>query len=254
MNAASITTTLADESEDYRYLAEKIRQMARFDAKLRILEAGCGREWFVPLGGIDHEITGIDLDAEALRSRIEERKDLHHAIHGDLATVDLPEASYDVVYSSYVLEHVRGAEALLEKYAKWVVPGGTVIVRVPDRDSVHGLVTRMTPFTVHVLYYRWVEGSRNAGKPGYAPYPTHYDQVVSKKGIARFAKQHGLVVEAINLHGGYARGNGFFRVAIPLFARLVSILTFGRFTAKSSNITFVLRKPSSGAHSSVSAS
>jgi SAM-dependent methyltransferase len=208
-----------------------------------ILEAGCGREWFVPLKNVDYEITGIDLDAEALRSRVERRKDLHHAIHGDLRTVSIPDGAYHVIYSSYVLEHVRGAEALLEKFSRWVTPGGIIVVRVPDRDSVHGLLTRMTPFLVHVLYYRWVEGLREAGQPGFAPYPTYYDTVVSREGIARFCERHGLTLEAISLHGDYARGGGFFRVAIPLLARVVSWLSLGRYSAESSNITFVIRKP-----------
>ena len=34
------------------------------------------------------------------------QKDLHKAILGDLRTLHLPNDAYDVVYSSFVLEHI----------------------------------------------------------------------------------------------------------------------------------------------------
>ncbi len=45
-----------------------------------------------------------------MRMRLEEAGDLDEAIVGDLRTASLTPASYDVVFSSFVLEHVEGVE------------------------------------------------------------------------------------------------------------------------------------------------
>ncbi len=233
----------ASEHAEYIELGERMRALAPATRPLRILEAGCGREWFVKMDGVNLEITGIDLDQEALDARLNIRHDLQKGIFGDLRTAELEPAHYDVIYSSFVLEHVPGAEQVVRNFARWVAPGGMIIIRVPDRDSVHGLLTRFSPFWVHVLYYRWVEGQPNAGKPGFAPYRTVYDDVISRDGMRACAAANGLTLVDTWVHGTYARGPAPFRVLIPLFAKLVSAMTFGRYTARSSNMTFILRKP-----------
>src|SRR6185437_11416268 len=71
---------------------------------LRILEAGCGRDWPLHVS-VPYTLTGLDLDPDALAART----DLDEAIIGDLRTAELPAHSFDVVYSAFVLEHVSGA-------------------------------------------------------------------------------------------------------------------------------------------------
>src|ERR1700677_5081735 len=72
---------------------------------LSILEAGCGQRWTLDLSGIDYTLTGVDTDPVALDLRKTKARDLDVAILGDLCSVELPEASFDVVFSSFVLEH-----------------------------------------------------------------------------------------------------------------------------------------------------
>jgi hypothetical protein len=66
---------------DFEMMDASIR---RLSGPLEILEAGCGRSWPLELAGIDYRLTGIDLDAEALRLRVKSVGDLHEAIVGDL--------------------------------------------------------------------------------------------------------------------------------------------------------------------------
>lgn len=47
---------------------------------LEILETGCGLDWPLDLEGVDYRLTSIDLDADALQSRIEIMGDLNEAI------------------------------------------------------------------------------------------------------------------------------------------------------------------------------
>ena len=78
----------------------------------------------------------MDLDFAALEHRKHVKKDLTHAIVGDLRTVDLPRERFDVVYSSFVLEHIEGAETALDNLVGSLKPRGLLIVRVPDVEGV----------------------------------------------------------------------------------------------------------------------
>jgi SAM-dependent methyltransferase len=173
-------------------LSRRIAEQAEVGSPpLEILEAGCGRTWNIDIDGLDVQITGIDLDATALAHRRDVVGDLDIAIHGDLRTVDLPKDSYDVVFSAFVLEHVAGAESVLEELTDALRPGGILILRIPDKHSVWGFLARFLPFWTHVLYKRVVERYALAGKPGHPPYRVVYDDVVSLKGVRQFVERRG---------------------------------------------------------------
>jgi SAM-dependent methyltransferase len=228
---------------EWRLVEACIRGRVPQGRVMQILEAGCGRHWVFRMPDVAYELTGIDLDAAALEARKTVKRDLHHAFVGDLRTVQLESGHYDVIYSSFVLEHIPGAERVLENFTRWVRPGGIIVVRVPDRDSIQGFTTRLTPFWVHVWFYRYVMGQPNAGKPGFAPYPTIYDPVISRRGIREFAERHGLVLREEVGHGEYRRGPRPLQMLIGAYAKVVEILSFGRVHSKAANVTFILEKP-----------
>ena len=78
---------------------------------LDVLEAGCGEnQWDLLLPGRSVRMVGIDLDAAALKHRSEVIRDLDVGIVADIRDADAAdEDSFDIIYSSYVLEHVAGA-------------------------------------------------------------------------------------------------------------------------------------------------
>ena len=166
----AVTVTVMEVGECEEHLAAIVRE--RLGTKLRVLDAGCGRMWNWDLGDVDMHLTGIDEDAEALRLRVEVKKDLDEAIVGDLRTVPLDDEAYDLVHSAYVLEHVSGAELVLDRMLAALRPGGLMVIKVPDGDSVYGWITRMTPHWVHVKYKRWIRRKKLAGTPGHGPYPS----------------------------------------------------------------------------------
>ncbi len=223
---------------EYREIVASLERHIRdVSASLTILEAGCGRKWPLKLDGLELRITGIDLDALALANR----RDLVRAVVGDLRDRTLvARQSCDVVYSAFVLEHVDGAQTVLENIVEWARPGGLIIVRIPDRDSVYGFVARTTPFWLHVLYKRWIERYPNAGKPGFAPYPVRYDKVVSRKGVRAFCAAHGCRIITEHGSGFYLQG----RFAYPVRAVAVALwaLSLGRLAWRHNNLTFVIRK------------
>ena len=143
-----------------------------------------------------------------------------------------------------MLEHIEGAELALSNFVRWLKPGGILIVRVPDRDSAQGFFARITPHWVHVLYYRWAWKMKNAGKPGFAPYRTVYDSVVSTSGLLEFCASNGLIVVDMIGVGSFRRGYGLAARITPVIARLISVLSFGRVHAKFVDLTIIARKPS----------
>lgn len=208
-----------------RYLAGK---------SFNILEAGCGRKWPFEKGG--HTITGIDLDAIALEHRASVQKDLDRAVVGDLREVDLPPQSYDVIYCSFVLEHLDGARPVLDKFVRALKPGGLLMLTFPDRDSVYGFFTRITPLWVHVLYKRYVHGHKNAGRPGFPPYETYYDSVIARREFLSYTRDKALLVR---------EEYGFIGVpaAVKAFIRVAGALSLGRLASRHVNLMYVLQKP-----------
>jgi SAM-dependent methyltransferase len=232
-----------DYKAELKLLEGLIRRQARPTSTLRILEAGCGREWYFELDDIAHEITGVDQDSHALAFRKDENGDLDRGIVGDLLTVDLPSAYFDVIYSSFVLEHIKGAETALNNFVRWLRPGGLLIVRVPDISSVQTFLAKFLPRWCAILYYRTAWGIKNAGMPGFAPYPAFYDEVISSQGFHHYCSTQGLaIVDEMGVGTYSARGTGPFRYLLPVVAKSISLLSGGRVHDRNVDRTFVARK------------
>ncbi len=214
---------------------------------LRILEAGCGREWHLRPKGVRIELTGLDLDRSALEFRKNVMKDLDEAIVGDLRTAPLPSETFDIVYSSFVLEHIDGAERALDNMVQALKPEGLLIVRVPDLHGAQTFLARRLPHFAAIAYYRYAWNIKKAGQPGFAPYPTHYDRVISAPGFHDYCQRNGLTVIAQFGVGSYTkRGLGLLSWFTPIAARLVSIATLGKVHDRYVDLTFIVRK--SGKH------
>ena len=155
------------------------------------------------------------------------------AILGDLRAVSFDRNSFDIIYSSYVLEHVPGTERVLLNFLDWIKPRGLLILKFPDRDLVYGFVTRITPHWVHIVYWRYLLGVRDAGKPGIGPYPTVHEPIIGRKRFESFAREHGLTVEETYGYG-----------TLPRFQRLgtqmLAALSLGQLTAKYYNLMYIL--------------
>lgn len=225
---------LSYEEQEWQLLDKYVRSLGR---DLTVLEAGCGRFWPLKLDDIGVTMTGIDADAEAIKART----DLAKSIVGDICDEALaPREGFDVVFNSYVLEHVRGAEKALRNLIGWTRPGGLLILRIPDRDSAYGAVTRLTPLWFHILYKRLVQRFKESGEPGFGPYPTYHEKVVSVDGVKAVCAATGCEIVDHFAHGYYLTypGGGVAR----RLAQAVWLLSFGRFAWKHNDLTFVIRK------------
>jgi len=238
-----------DEDEELAILGGHLRVLAQLraaagaGAPLDVLEAGCGRKWRLDTSDFEIRLVGIDLDGDALRLRQDREGDLDVALVGDLRSLDLPDASFDAIYSSFVLEHIDGAEAVLDAFVRLLRPGGLLLLRIPDRDSVYGWATRHTPHALHVAFRRHIIGMPGAGTAGHGPYPTHYDEVVSRVGLRAWAGSRGVDVLAEAGSSVYLDRAGRFGPALRLGVRAAAAASLGRLRAGHNNLTYVLRVP-----------
>ena len=133
------------EEQTYQDLIKWLQQVCgRFHHRTDVLDLGCGtgRHFW----GVDNARSLVGLDASAAmlaEARHPIRADRITArqltlVHGDLATYEFPEASFDLVYSIGVLaEHVPLDAALVGRVWRWLKPEGrfaftTVHPQSPD--------------------------------------------------------------------------------------------------------------------------
>ncbi|MEO0769234.1 MAG: class I SAM-dependent methyltransferase [Cyanobacteria bacterium J06649_4] len=236
------TTQIRNVAEQYILQRAKTASPTQ---RLDILEAGCGREWTLDLGQTEYKLTGVDLDAHALDARINEMKDLDEAIVGDLCSVDLSESTYDVIFNAYVIEHIEEAHVALENFTQWLKPNGQLILLFPDRDTVYGFLTRITPHWLHVFYLRYLSPwkNKNAGKEGYGPYPTYHAPVVSRQGIEQFCQENGLSIEAEYASNTYITQNsGLKALLLRTIVSTVCLLSLGTLESRYNNLIYLIKK------------
>ncbi len=109
----------------------------------RLLDVGCGegRHCF---GALERgaRVVGLDLDAEALgrsaralRARARELDGFGILLRGDAFRLPFPDACFDRVICSEVMEHVHDYRAAARELARVTRPGGSVAVTVPTATS-----------------------------------------------------------------------------------------------------------------------
>ena len=233
---------ILDSSEKVPFLSDVVRRQGNEREAINILEAGCGQRWLLKLEGKKFNLTGIDIDKHALEIRKNVRKDLDEAIHGDLRTIVFGDRKFDVIYSAFVLEHIEGAEDVLSRMIGWLGSNGIIIIEIPDPDSVKGRVTKITPHWFHIFYYRFVLGKTTAGRPGYGPYRTIYDPIVSRRGIQEFCDHRGLRMETEYAFATDGPRNRMLRLLIGATTRFLTLLTLGKFSDKHADLLYVLRR------------
>ncbi len=227
---------IPSREQETQLLRDFIRQSDPMDGVIRILEAGCGQRWSLRLDGIKYLLTGVDSDPHALDIRKNVMKDLDEAVIGALRTIDFDAGTFDVIYNAFVLEHIHGAENVLHSFVRWLKPGGLIIIRIPDPDSVQGFITRVTPHWFHIFYYRHLLKKKTAGFPGHGPFRTYYDSVVSRQGLHKFCEKNNLSIAA-EFGDGYLRpGEGAIRIAIGMIKQIIASLSFGKLSARHTNL------------------
>jgi SAM-dependent methyltransferase len=99
----------------------------------RVVDLGCGFGWFCRWArrAGAAEVLGLDVSENMLaRARADTADTAVRYIRADLENLDLPEASFDLAYSSLALHYVVHLAPLLVVVHRALVPGGSLVFSV----------------------------------------------------------------------------------------------------------------------------
>lgn len=137
-----------------------------------VLEIGCapGR-WLAFLAerkGLDpYGIDSSSIGVEAARNLLGAMGiDPSRVIQGDLAEVP-PRPTHDAVLSLGLIEHFDDPDAIVDIHAKWLKPGGVLLLGVPNFRGIHGrlqsimdsgYLEKHNPRTMSTAYFESLSG------------------------------------------------------------------------------------------------
>lgn len=117
------------------FMASQIHREAEGKGRrLSILEVGCGNgNIVISMGSLgDHEILGIDIDAESIEKAVRANPFGNvKFLCGDLEGLALP-GNFDVVICSEVLEHLESPAWMLRKIRSLLVQDGLILMTIPN--------------------------------------------------------------------------------------------------------------------------
>jgi SAM-dependent methyltransferase len=109
----------------------------------RILENGCGVGMYVEkLAGFGSRVIGLEYDFERTKQAHSRSKEIFNAA-GE--SIPLPAATFDLILSHEVIEHVRDDRAAIREMVRVLKAGGRAVIFCPNRGY---------PFETHGIYWR----------------------------------------------------------------------------------------------------
>lgn len=155
-----------NSDEFYDYLAASTCQVLGGSSRKKMLEAGCGTgiigkrlmKRFKSL-----EITGVDISPKMVRQANDGTRN-YKAIEGNLEDEKLFEkASFDVVFCGYILHHFPSCDKIVYNAARWVKPGGYVIIMEPNGSSPVNKTSKAARHVLEAVFGKdWVVKKRLA--------------------------------------------------------------------------------------------
>jgi SAM-dependent methyltransferase len=153
----------------------------------RVLDVGAGAGHMSPynLRGRVAEIVGVDLDPRVVDNPL-----LDRGVVADAGRLPFEDASFDVAFSIYVLEHISDPAGFAREIARVLEPGGIYLALTPSRYHYVSMISAVTPMWFHIWY------NEAMGSSGADHFPTHY---------------------LLNTHGAIERAFGPTRMALEAF-------------------------------------
>ena len=208
----------------------------------RVLDAGCGGKLYFELPP-NARLTGIDISEESARRN----KRINEIIIGDLQSYPLPRKSFDIIICCDVLEHLPHPDRALQSLFEALDDDGILVLELPNVFSLKGLVTKLTPHRFHVWALRTFLNFRNAGRPGFAPFPTYLRTSIAPRRLLGFCAAHGMRPAYVDVYEGPSiahlrqRSPLAFR-AYLLAVKVLNAIALGRNDFGLSDMSVVLRR------------
>ncbi len=132
-----------------RYHAAQLRKafgdLIQPGRRLRVLDVGCGNGRFLDMMheafGDDIETHGLDFDEEAVEIAAASG---HRTQVATIEDADYPDAHFDVIYISHVIEHLGSPRRFLQTSHRLLRDRGIVHVETPNLDCLEARIARRT--------------------------------------------------------------------------------------------------------------
>jgi ubiquinone/menaquinone biosynthesis C-methylase UbiE len=121
-----------------------------------VLDAGCGRTTrLADYRSSISRLVGVDLDAAAGS----ENAALDEFVVADCARLPFEDATFDLVYSNFVIEHLESPEAAFREWRRVLRPGGSLVFLTSNSSNPYLAVARMLPQRARVAAKRLGPGA-----------------------------------------------------------------------------------------------
>jgi SAM-dependent methyltransferase len=125
-----------------------------------VLEVGAGGSRILPYLGrqFGHKIFGSDFSfggCRLLRANLDLQKLGGSVVCEDLFRSSLKSETFDLVYSSGLIEHFDDTQAVIHEHLKLMKPGGRLVLTVPNLQGLQGrIVRRLAPslWSIHKVF------------------------------------------------------------------------------------------------------
>lgn len=207
---------LPERRPSFAHTMEKVMSHLRGYNNPKVLDIGCGCKSGIGRYLKKHRspvlIHGADIDEYALKNR-----DVDELFICDAAKMPFEDGSYDVVYSQFLLEHVKDSQKTVDSITRVTAPGGLVALIIPNPTSPASTVAKITPYSFHVFFKRVIQKYDNASK---STFPTFFAFKSIKNLKAQMDKAGLTDIEAFYVPEIYFR----FRYR-PIMIRLAMVYT-----------------------------
>jgi SAM-dependent methyltransferase len=189
--------------------------LSHCENEFHILDVGAGAGIVTQMNfkGIAARVSGIDPDP-----RVVENPYLDEGRVAMAEDIPFEDASFDLVLSDNVLEHLNNPGEVFTEINRVLKPNGLFLIKTPNKRHYVPLIARMTPHRFHRFF------NRLRGREAVDTFPTRY-KANSPKDLQRLSLEANLLVEKVLLvesRPEYLRLNPVFYVFGIFYERLVN--------------------------------